>query len=106
MTRCAQPLGRLSLAPNTTAARLFSLRTFQSSAAGFFIRFGAMRCSALATPLHLDLPKRQHRLIADVIEWGAHKWSQIDRPGRSAWPLAAPSSTRGSLRPATQVVAD
>lgn len=34
-------------------------------------------------PLKLDLPKRQHRSIADVIEWDAHDWRPIDRPGRS-----------------------
>lgn len=34
-------------------------------------------------PLKLNLPKRQHRPIADAIEWDAHDWRPIDRPGRS-----------------------
>lgn len=41
-------------------------------------------CTQSKHPLHLDLPKRPHRPIADVIEWDAHEWSQIERPGRSA----------------------
>ncbi len=40
-------------------------------------------CTQSAHPLHLDLPRRDHRPIADVIAWTAHDWNLIERPGRS-----------------------
>lgn len=41
-------------------------------------------CTQSKHPMHLDLPRRAHRPIADVIEWHSHNWSQIEKPGRSA----------------------
>lgn len=40
-------------------------------------------CTRSKKPLQLDLPKCDHTPIADVIQWDAHAWSQIDKPGRS-----------------------
>lgn len=40
-------------------------------------------CTRSRNPLHLSLPKRPHQPIGDVIEWDAHAWSPIDKPGRS-----------------------
>lgn len=34
-------------------------------------------------PLVLNLPKREHRPVAEIIEWDQHKWSKIHKPGRS-----------------------
>lgn len=45
-------------------------------------------CTRSRTPLHLALPKRPHRAVRDLIEWDAHKWNPIDRPGRSSATLA------------------
>ena len=40
-------------------------------------------CTRSRNPLQLKLPKRPHRPISDVIEWNAHAWSPIAKPGRS-----------------------
>lgn len=34
-------------------------------------------------PIKLNLPKRPHRPVAEIIEWDAYRWSRIDKPGRS-----------------------
>lgn len=39
-------------------------------------------------PIELVLPRREHRPASDVIDFAAGRWSQIDRPGRSARTLA------------------
>lgn len=41
-------------------------------------------CTRSKNPIQLDLPKRPHRAIGDVIEWDAYPWTPIDKPGRSA----------------------
>lgn len=40
-------------------------------------------CTLSEHPLHLDLPRREHSPISNVIQWDAHKWSAINKPGRS-----------------------
>lgn len=40
-------------------------------------------CTRSQYPLHLALPKRDHVPIANVIEWDAHPWRAINKPGRS-----------------------
>lgn len=40
-------------------------------------------CTRSKAPLTLKLPKRPHRPINDVIEWGNYRWSPINKPGRS-----------------------
>lgn len=40
-------------------------------------------CSRSRNPLFLKLPKRPHVGIGDFIQWDAHKWSPINKPGRS-----------------------
>lgn len=34
-------------------------------------------------PLVLNLPKRPHRPVSEIIEWDAHRWNPINKPGRS-----------------------
>jgi len=40
-------------------------------------------CTKSQFPLQLNFPKRAHQSIANVIKWCEHKWSRIERPGRS-----------------------
>ena len=40
-------------------------------------------CTRSRRPLRLSLPRREHRPIADVIQWDAHPWSPIATPRRS-----------------------
>ncbi|MEW6647150.1 MAG: DNA cytosine methyltransferase [Pseudomonadota bacterium] len=40
-------------------------------------------CAKSRHPIKLPLPKRQEAHAASFIEWDAHDWSQIHRPGRS-----------------------
>lgn len=40
-------------------------------------------CTQSKSPLKLKLPKRDHRPIADVIEWDAYQWNPINKLGRS-----------------------
>lgn len=40
-------------------------------------------CTKSAKPIELRLPKREHVAVNDVIEWDAHSWTPIDKPGRS-----------------------
>lgn len=54
-------------------------------------------CTQSKHPLHLNLPKRAHRPIGDVIEWDAHQWRQIDRPGRSAKTLQRVAAGRAEF---------
>lgn len=44
--------------------------------------------SRSSLPLQLDLPKQAHRPIAPVIRWDRHRWSEIEKPGRSPQTLA------------------
>lgn len=41
-------------------------------------------CTRSARPLLLDLPRREHRPAASVIDFEAGRWSAINKPGRSA----------------------
>lgn len=45
-------------------------------------------CTRSEAPIKLKLPKRPHVAINDVIEWDAHNWSPIDKPGRAPATLA------------------
>ena len=40
-------------------------------------------CTRSTRPLLLDLPRREHRPAASVIDFEAGRWSAIDKPGRS-----------------------
>lgn len=40
-------------------------------------------CTRSKHPIELNLPKREHVGIASVIEWDQHRWSPIEKPGRS-----------------------
>ena len=40
-------------------------------------------CTLSKAPLQLDLPKQPHRPIGGIIEWDSHRWSPINKPGRS-----------------------
>ena len=39
-------------------------------------------------PIKLTLPRRAHKPIGSVIEWDAHRWNPINKPGRSERTLA------------------
>ena len=47
-----------------------------------------------AAPLKLKLERRPHCPVNDVIEWGKHAWSPINRPGRAPATLARIASGR------------
>lgn len=47
--------------------------------------------------MQLALPRREHAPIADVIEWDAHKWNRIDRPGRSSKTLQRVAAGRAEF---------
>jgi len=40
-------------------------------------------CTRSNHPMHLDMERQPHRAIADVIDWSAGGWSDIERAGRS-----------------------
>lgn len=40
------------------------------------------------SPLNLRLPQYAHRPIGEVIEWDRHRWSPVNKPGRSPRTLA------------------
>lgn len=40
------------------------------------------------SPLNLRLPRRDHVAVDSVIQWDAHSWTQIDKPGRAPATLA------------------
>ena len=54
-------------------------------------------CTQSKYPLELDLPKRDHKPIADVIDWDAPGWSEIERAGRSAKTLARIAAGRAQF---------
>lgn len=54
-------------------------------------------CSRSAKPLELALPKRPHVPVDQVIEWDAHRWRPIDRPGRSAATLRRCAAGRAAF---------
>ena len=56
-------------------------------------------CSRSKNPLFLDLPKRPHRAIGDFIEWDSHKWSPVNKPGRSPATLRRISAGRAEFGP-------
>ena len=45
-------------------------------------------------PIELQLPQRQHRAAAEVIDFSAGRWSQVDKPGRSSATLARVATGR------------
>ena len=45
-------------------------------------------------PIQLVLPRRPHKPVRDIIEWDAHRWNPIKRPGRSKRTLARIESGR------------
>jgi DNA (cytosine-5)-methyltransferase 1 len=45
-------------------------------------------------PLFLNLHKRQHRPVAEIIEWDTHRWNPIHKPGRSVKTLKRIESGR------------
>lgn len=47
-----------------------------------------------AAPLRLRLPRREHVAVNKVIEWDAHSWTQINKPGRAPATLARIASGR------------
>jgi len=51
-------------------------------------------CTRSKHPIELQLPNRPHTPAAAVIDFAAGKWSQIDKPGRSAATLARIESGR------------
>jgi len=51
-------------------------------------------CTKSAAPISLRLPKRMHRPVNDIIEWEAHSWTPIDKPGRSEATLRRIASGR------------
>lgn len=56
-------------------------------------------CTQSKKPMHLSLPSRTHKPVADVIEWNTHQWNQIERLGRSCKTLqrvAAGRAVHGS----------
>lgn len=40
-------------------------------------------CTQSKNPIKLQLPKHEHVGIGSIIEWDEHRWTQIDKPGRS-----------------------
>jgi DNA (cytosine-5)-methyltransferase 1 len=48
-------------------------------------------------PMRLRLPRREHRAIADVIEWDSEGWSPVDKPGRSPSTLARVAAGRAEF---------
>jgi DNA (cytosine-5)-methyltransferase 1 len=40
-------------------------------------------CTQSKYPLQLEIQPRAHKPVSDVIEWDAHPWREIHRPGRS-----------------------
>lgn len=47
-------------------------------------------------PVQLALPRREHRPASTVVDFGSGRWTQVDRPGRSAATLARVSAGRRS----------
>lgn len=45
-------------------------------------------CTQSTAPLYLDLPRQPYVPVADIIEWDAHAWTPINKPGRAARTLS------------------
>lgn len=54
-------------------------------------------CTRSKHPLKLKLPQRPHRPVADVIEWNAHRWSPINKQGRSEKTLSRIAAGRAEF---------
>lgn len=54
-------------------------------------------CTRSANPLKLELPRYPHVPVGQVIEWDAHPWTLIDKPGRSAATLRRCASGRAAF---------
>jgi DNA (cytosine-5)-methyltransferase 1 len=50
-----------------------------------------------AAPITLRLPRRDHVAVNSVIEWDAHTWTPINKPGRAAATLARVASGRAKF---------
>lgn len=48
-------------------------------------------------PLRLHLPRREHRPVAQIIEWSAHRWNPIQTPRRSLRTLKRIEAGRAAL---------
>lgn len=51
-------------------------------------------CTQSAAPLKLKFERKAHVPVNDVIEWDAHAWNPVNRPGRSAATLARVAAGR------------
>lgn len=51
-------------------------------------------CTRSAAPLTLRLPKRDHVAVDSCIEWDAHTWSPVNKPGRSTATLSRVAAGR------------
>lgn len=56
-----------------------------------------MVCTRSKNPLVLNLPKRPHVAINEIIDWDYPKWSEIDKPGRSEATLQRIASGRAKF---------
>jgi len=54
-------------------------------------------CTRSRAPLQLRLPKREHKAVADLIQWDAGTWSRIDKPGRSSKTLQRVAAGRAAF---------
>lgn len=54
-------------------------------------------CTRSKQPLLLDLPKRDHIPISQILEWDSHTWSRVDKPGRSLATLRRVASGRAEF---------
>lgn len=48
-------------------------------------------------PLQIKLPRHPHRAVSEFIQWDAHKWTPIKRPGRSLKTLARVERARAEI---------
>ena len=54
-------------------------------------------CTQSKHPLELRLKPKQHRPVAELIQWDMHDWTLIDKPGRSAATLKRVAAGRKSF---------
>ena len=50
-------------------------------------------------PVQLEMPQREHRAAANVIDFGAGRWSPVDKPGRSRRTLERIAAGRRAFGP-------
>lgn len=56
-------------------------------------------CTLSRHPIHLRLPRRDHRAVGEIIQWDAQPWSPIQRPGRSPRTLQRLAAGRAAFGP-------